>query len=739
MRIYFFLVFLLSSLFLLSANKILIPADTIVGLYHPYRDFYAKDYPRGIPFKNSLITDPVRQQYPWKTISIELIKKFQLPLWNPYSFAGYPLLANFQTGSFYFLNLLFIILPFKTAWNIYIGSQILLAMIFMYVYLRNLRISVLGSIMGGISFCLSGFFVAWLEWGNVLHTALWLPVILLSIDKINKKSSLKWHALFIFSLIASFLAGHLQIFFYTFILSCMYFLVRSLQNKKIQKIVIVDFFIFVLLTIFQWIPTAQFIFLSARSADLKNLYDTGWFIPWEHLIQFVVPDFFGNPATLNYWGTWNYAELLGYVGIVPISFSIYALMYRRDKKTVFYGFIFLASLLFALPTVMAKIPYALGIPFISTSQPTRLLFISDFSLSVLCALGFDFFMKQKNKLHVAFFVIFTALLSLWLFAFLGHKYIGNVSIEQIEVVRRNLLFPSSICIALGVILCSFFLAKSKKITNLLYFALILLTMFDLGRLLYKFTPYVDSSYLFPNTKALSFLQKNTGEYRIMTTDSKILPPNFSLMYKLQSIDGYDPLYLQRYGELIAASERSSPNISPPFGFNRIITPHNYDSKIIDLLGVKYILSLSDINSSKLTKVFQEGETRVYENKNKLPRAFFVKSINWTGNKYESINELFNTKTDLRNEAIVEKMEFVHPKNLEQGSAEVALYTENKVIIKTKNMKDGFLVLTDSFYPTWKATIDLHESTIYLTDYSFRGIFVLAGNHTIEFTNNLFSL
>lgn len=47
-----------------------IPADTIIGLYHPFIDLYAKDYPRGIPFKNFLITDPVRQQYPWKVLAI---------------------------------------------------------------------------------------------------------------------------------------------------------------------------------------------------------------------------------------------------------------------------------------------------------------------------------------------------------------------------------------------------------------------------------------------------------------------------------------------------------------------------------------------------------------------------------------------------------------------------------------------------------------------------------------------
>src|SRR3989344_5465144 len=70
-----------------------IPSDTIVGLYHPFRDLYAKDYPNGIPFKNFLITDPVRQQYPWRELAISIEKKLELPLWNPYSLSGTPLLA----------------------------------------------------------------------------------------------------------------------------------------------------------------------------------------------------------------------------------------------------------------------------------------------------------------------------------------------------------------------------------------------------------------------------------------------------------------------------------------------------------------------------------------------------------------------------------------------------------------------------------------------------------------------
>jgi hypothetical protein len=234
----------------------------------------------------------------------------------------------------------------------------------------------------------------------------------------------------------------------------------------------------------------------------------------------------------------------------------------------------------------------------------------------------------------------------------------------------------------------------------------------------------------------------------MTTDSRIFPPNFSAFYNVQSVDGYDPLYLRRYAELIAASERGKADINPPFGFNRIITPHNFNSKIIDLLGVKYILSLSDIepeNKERLAKVFQEGETRVYENKQVLPRVFFVDETKFVKSKNEAILEMMREDFDPAKTALVEEENSLGvlskspprwTNRWTKGKAEVVKYSENQVVVQTDNTSGGFLVLTDSFYPIWHARIDGKETSIYRTDFAFRGIIVPAGKHRVEFYNTL---
>lgn len=747
-----------------SQNKLPIPSDTIIGLYHPFRDLYADLYPNGIPFKNFLITDPVRQQYPWRELLITIEKKLELPLWNPYSFSGTPFLANHQSAAFYFLNVLLIVLPFPLGWSFLIISQPLLMAVFLFLYLQNIGLKKEASMLGGLVFALGGFSIAWMEWGNILHVALWLPLILLAIDKVFEYSSSKieiknkrlviWLFVFVFSLISSFFAGHLQTFFYLLVTATIYLFARWIQYRK-QKIILVLFsvcyFLFAVFTAVQWIPTLQLILLSAREIDQANWQQPGWFIPWQHLIQFVAPDFFGNPATLNYWGIWNYAEFIGYVGLFPLLITLFALFFRHDRKTLFFATIFFTSLFFSLPTFLAKLPYWFGLPLLSTAQPTRLLFLSDFSLAVLAALGLDYFIRTRKK-EIIYPVVFIALIiaGLWLFILAGNEIFEKTSQENLAVARRNLILPTGLFFITLAIITAIVYIKKKIIREVLFGVLLLIVVFDLFRFGMKFMPFTDKEYLFPNTQALSFLKEREKGFRIMTTDSRILPPNFSILYRIQSIDGYDPLYLLRYAELIAASERGEPNISTPFGFNRIITPHRYESKIIDLLGVKYILSLSDLSSSKLQKVFQEGQTRVYENRDVFPRAFFAEEVRWADDKQEAIRLMYEESIDLRKTAIVEKPVSrggaQYPTKSANGKAKILLHEPNKIVVETENDKEGFLILTDSFYPTWKAKIFYDqeefplryskEAKIYRADFNFRGVFVDRGKNRVEFYNSL---
>lgn len=722
-----------------------IPADNIVGLYHPFEDFFSKTFTRGIPYKNYLILDPIKQQYPWRELSVALEKKLELPLWNPYSLSGTPLLANFQSAAFYPFNLAFLILSFPLGWSILILLQPLLAAVFIYFYLDNLKLSKWAAALGGITFAFCGFFISWLEWGTVLHTGLWLPLILLCIDIIfikDKRCSF-WIGIFILSLSSSFFAGHLQTFFYVFIVSFAYLILRLWQVKKKKKVLLIFFGSYLLIIAviaIQLLPTLQFIQLSARNIDQANWQNNpGWFIPWTHLVQFIAPDFFGNPATINYWSIFNYGEFIGYIGIFPLIMAFIAIFFRRDKKTLYFILLCFIAFLFSFPTLISKLPFIFKIPLLSTAQPTRLIFLIDFSLAVLSALGFDYYLRNKRKIMLPLIVILFIFLVLWIFVFTGN-HLFKISTFNLTIAKHNLYFPSAIFAAIFLIATLVSINKNKKYELVFLIGFFAITAFDLLRYGSKYTPFITGDFIFPQTKTIAFLKQNIGLSRIATSDAPVFPPNFSVIFRLQSVDGYDPLYLKKYAELIAALERGKPDIAEPFGFSKIITPHNFDSKIIDLLGVKYILSRTDdLKSKKLIKVFQEGRTRVYENPDVFPRAFFVQETKCLLNENQIMQGMFNSAIDLHKIAFIENKDCANLSKLwSNGKVKVSSYSENKIIIETENEKEGFLVFIDSFYPTWHAKIYnnsdniVRNAKIYLTDFNFRGVMVPAGKNVIEF-------
>lgn len=715
-------------------GKLPVPSDALVGLYHPWRDAYSQEYPRGIPFKNFLTTDPVRQQIPWRKIATDQWKESKIPLWNPYGFSGTPLAANIQAGVFYPFNILFFFLPFSIAWTLLIMLEPLLAGLFLYVYLRHIKCNVAASLFGALSWSFSGFSIAWLTWGTIVHVALWFPLMLLAIDKLfENKSKFFWAAILIASLTFQFLAGHVQISLYMMIGAGGY-VVWVIYQKKAKKslwILVLSGIIFLLLSSIQWIPFLELLKESARLADLSAWQKEGWFLPWQHLIQFIAPDFFGNPTTLNYWGAWNYGEFIGYIGVAPLIFVLYSLVGLRHA-TKFWSLMLFSGLLFLLPTPFAKIPYQLQFPALSSLQPTRLMMIVDFSLILLAAMGLGAWMKQKDKKIWTAIGAMAAMLTIaWIIVLSRDLWTSEVIKNGLLTSQRNLYLPTSLFILvsalIGVAQCY---PKKKIIWIICIVGIIGITGFDVLRFGWKFTPFVSSLYFFPSTKTIDFLSKREKPFRVMNLDRRVFPPNVLSYYGIETIEGYDPVYSARYEEFIAASERGKGDIAPPFGFNRIITPHNLKSPLLSLLNIGYVVSLADLDEPYLKKIFQEEETRVYEYGKFLPRAFLTEGIIYLSEKQKIIDALFQDTFDPKNMAIVEEPLDFQTTPFPSDTVRIASYDVSSMALDTVTRSDRFLVISNMYYPGWTATIDGGKTKIFRTNFLFQGMVVPAGTHRI---------
>lgn len=128
-------------------GKTLLPVDNLFQ-FQPWKAA-ADQFGAQVP-QNQLLSDLILENYAWKKHIVESIGRGEIPLWNPYLFAGAPFLANGQHSAYYPFSILFYILPLANAYGWFTVSQLFLAGAFMYVLGRVLGLSRLGSAAAAI-------------------------------------------------------------------------------------------------------------------------------------------------------------------------------------------------------------------------------------------------------------------------------------------------------------------------------------------------------------------------------------------------------------------------------------------------------------------------------------------------------------------------------------------------------------------------------------------------------------
>lgn len=714
------------------------PGDLLISQYQPWRSYAS------YPTKNQYF-DTLRQIYPWKTESLSQIKQGHLPLWNPYNFSGTPLLANFQSAVFYPLNFLYFLLPQISAWTILILLQPFLASFFTYLFVRSLGLKKLSSVLSGLSFGFSLFMSTFLEYNTIGHVVLWLPLILLSVDKIiiSKKRWL-WALIFIFSLCSSFFAGHLQIFSYIFIFSLIYLLFRWWQYQgKIKTVFIfsVLYLIFSLITIVQWLPTLQLIQKSARVSQDYNFLINQLLIQPRDLIRFLSPDIFGNPAVGNYLLADPYPGKALYIGLLPIIFAFLSLWQIKKSWFIkFFSFSFLIIFLFLLRLPLTEWFYKIEIPLFSTSSPSNVIFLLSFCLAILAGFGFEEWQKKSEKAISLSILIFVVLILILIF------------VPKSLFIKNNLLYSLMILMGIISLICLGIFKWKENFQKLIIIGFIGLTVFDLYYFFNKFNPFVPIQLVYPSAPVLNWLKNNAGISRIWGYGTANIESNFFTQEKLFGIEGYDPLYIKRYGEFIQAGRdgkiseifnnqnRSDAVLANGFG-SYPIDNNSYRKKMLNLLGVKYILNrVENGDSSKIFPtekyklVYQDNNGwQVFENLEVLPRVFLTSDYKVFKTKEDFGNLFFNKKLNFGKTILLETDIASHLIDSNQLSkVKIVNYSPNDIKILVEAKGNKLLFLSDSYYPGWKAYIDEKPSKIYRADYTFRAVEVPAGEHRVVF-------
>ena len=805
-------------------NKTLLPADNLFG-FEPWQSF-AEEWNATVP-QNGLLSDLILENYAWKGLIIDSIQAGEIPLWNPYLFAGTPFMAAGQQSTMYPFSILFYLLPLAEAYGWFSALQVALAGFAMYFLARVLRINRLGSLIAAITYMFSGFYIVSVVFSMMIAAAIWLPAALACVELILRrneerltgggKSAIPWIAFGAVALMLQFLAGHVEISVYSFIVIGLYSLWRLvgfwLKRRDIRAAGRALGHIGAMLLIgaglgaIQWIPLYELVTQSFRQGSASYAEIVQWAYPNRQIATFLIPDFFGNPSHHGYWdivsrqwtpitqnalgesihtifwGIKNYVEAGSYVGILPLFLAVIAAVGKRTRTVWFFAILAVASLLLVFGTPLYAPLYYLMPGFKQLHSPFRWVFPYTVSMAVLAGVGIDYLsslMRSEKavkagwprwlgRLAMAGGLAGLLVLAVSVVAPAPFIRMAQIAVDKFDAIPltfpdgrafysyefRNLLIFFSFLLASGIVL--WLAGRPVNLPRRLGgvaawkpLAVLAVTL-ELMIIGFGFNPAVDKDLLDFTPPVAEFLQeqKADGPFRLTTfnaAEEKTFNANVGMYYDLDDVRGYDSIITRQYVEYMNAIAPQDNELL----YNRIAPIYSsqtdaLDSRLLDLLNVRYVMTTHHIPNPGHELVY-DGEVRVYENLDVLPRAFFVA-----------------TEETLTREQVLDRLTSLEPTEavwlettptpddqaalaagratIDYKPADAIQITPNDVLIDLSVDGAGWLVLADSYFPGWKAYVrplgdgeeDEVERTIYRADGNFRAIRVDAGEQTVRFT------
>lgn len=733
-------------------NQIPLPVNLLVSFYQPWTSYRLEEYPNGAPNK-PIGFDNLRIFYPLRKIAVDQIKSLEWPLWNPYYFSGNTLLATYQSAVFHPLSFLFLFLSQDDAWSIIIILQPFLSSLFMYIFLKEINLSRKASLFGAITFSFSGFMVVWWEEAFMAgYSGLFLPLILYAISRLFKKLLIKDFLLLTFGLSFSILSGWFQTTFYVFIFSLVWLIYLQLKNKNRNCTYLVSaaYILSMLISAIHLLPSIEAYINSARgTTDAKFIFDE-YLSPFYHLITFLAPDFFGNPGAYNFFGRGFYHEKVIYVGIPTVVFSLLLLFAKKNllknEKFFIISFIFFMSLGFSLPTSWLLL-YYLKLPFVSTILPSRIFFLSTFCISVVCAFGLEKYLRGEfYSKRLCYILFFLGAVFFLLWSFIIFNFIYNPKSYFVSISLRNFILPSLFFIL--TFLGMWFGVRTRRF-SFIYFYFLLISLISSLYFVNKYIYFSDKKLIYPEVKVISTLEKISGIDRVWTFGKGYIERNLTTYYKIFSPEGYDSIYIRRYGELLFAAQnngkfsrqipRTDATFSQTESINKLLDDP-YRKKLLSLLSVKYLLRDRPLVKEEVLRdfelVWQDSKFQIYKYRDSFPRAMLVDDVRIVKDEQKILNAIFAKNLDLTKTAILEEKPGGYIADLNKSddkkSVEISSYTPNKVTVRTKSKKSSLLFLSDNYYPGWYAYVDDKKTKIYRANYSFRSVVVPKGEHLISF-------
>jgi hypothetical protein len=127
-----------------------------------------------------------------------------------------------------------------------------------------------------------------------------------------------------------------------------------------------------------------------------------------------------------------------------------------------------------------------------------------------------------------------------------------------------------------------------------------------------------------------------------------------------------------------------------------------------------------------------GDVKIYENLDVTPRAYRVHEVIGVADDSTALERLRTGGVAPGRQAVVEGIDSFSSTPAPTDAAAILSYAPERVEVGVRTAGRALLVLSDTAFPGWIATIDGEPAPIYTTNYLFRGVVAPPGEHTVIF-------
>jgi hypothetical protein len=706
--------------------------------------------------------------YPFRYIWIETARQGHFPFWNPYIKCGVPLFATIQAGVLYPFSLLYLFLPLDLAFNWTIILHFFLAAVFTYALMRELGATLQGALTAALAVLFSGYLISVHNLLNTLISVSWYPLAMLCGCRLVKYGKIRWAVASSATLFCMFLGGGAEVVLFTcasLLLLCLYPELLPLATKENTPnlkrrlgLLGLTLIVFLGLSMVQLLPFLELYPQSHRYGGVDLQEATRWSLAPRDLFYFLVPDLFGKRTSSDrYWEMQNYLKTI-YLGPVILLLAG-AYFVRQGKRSLPLLAALSLVLILALGKYTPLYPFLYKhLPLFSNLRyPVKFLFLLVFYLCVVSGLGLDLLAKRFSEKHkptpwytglqVGLVIALAGLLLLAVFfparvLVQAQEWAGNtLDPAYLPMVLHN--FKRLLLIMIFSLILVFFGLRHKLVRFGSPLLLILLGL-DLFLGNRGFAQKLDAVSFHATVPMVRTLKADADLFRFHVTPEKrdlsvisgdnyrefhlkrkdALGYDLMMEHHLFDIDGYNVPLQPRYERFISLI-RGQPLVSI--------------SNLLDMMNVKYVLSgnPTDIPGYSLVRE-QGGTSKLYENSNRLPRAFLVKSFQVLEGDQEFARAFIESAFNPRETVLLESQPFRFLTLKKQPSipalspaVRIVKYENNRMVLTVDTPEAALLFMSEAFYPGWKAYVDGKDEEILRANYVFRAIPVGPGSHRIE--------